>query len=694
VKIAQITPGVLPIPPNGWGAVEKIIWEYKKNFELLGHVCDIKYLNEVSADDYDVIHIHMANLCLEASSRKIPYIFTMHDHHAFHLGLNSSVYRENSEAIQGSVKSFVPARYLVDYFCSRKNLFYVPHGVDSDFFQPQEKINPPKLLCVGNNGLIGDPIFDRKGFIYAIEAARTLNLPITVVGPVQNKYFFENNKDFVPYDQLEIIYNANEEELKKIYQKHSIFLHPSMLEAGHPNLTLMEAMSCGLPVISCYEDGALPGMVKISRSIDSICDAIKQVIDNDSYRTNAIQYAKNNNWNFVCKKILNLYKENFSMKKQLMKNYFQTKQNLKQTKPISNSIFISFLDGPKVEAKGLSPEEYKVRFINNDKIDYECIIKNNEWAAASKKYFVNWKVEITELKNGKITTIPFDPTEKKIRIINESPSLGDFIAWMPFVDLFQKKYSCIVDFYTPRKELFINSYLNINFFNYNDNRQTKYYAGFKIGCFENHLNLAPVNFRSQPLQKVASDVLGIEYKEMCPQIFIANNEKMMAEKYVCISTSSTAGCKEWNDKEGWPQVIEYLKSLNYKVVLIQSQEIDNKKIFHPSTPDIQDAISWLNHAEFYIGLGSGISWLSWVLGKKVILISGFSLPESEFFTPYRVINKSVCHGCWNDSSHKFNKGDWNWCPKFKGTDQQFECSKQISFEMVKEKIDQCVRDIG
>jgi autotransporter strand-loop-strand O-heptosyltransferase len=82
-----------------------------------------------------------------------------------------------------------------------------------------------------------------------------------------------------------------------------------------------------------------------------------------------------------------------------------------------------------------------------------------------------------------------------------------------------------------------------------------------------------------------------------------------------------------------------------------------------------------------------MSWLAWSLDKKVILISGFSKQFAEFQTPYRVQNLEVCNGCWNDINHKFDKGDWNWCPENKN----FECSKKITFEMVKEKIDQILK---
>ena len=82
----------------------------------------------------------------------------------------------------------------------------------------------------------------------------------------------------------------------------------------------------------------------------------------------------------------------------------------------------------------------------------------------------------------------------------------------------------------------------------------------------------------------------------------------------------------------------------------------------------------LYNCEFYIGLSSGVSWLSWALNKPSILISGMSLEKNEFFTPFRITNKSVCHGCWNkiNIDYQFDKKDWYWCPLHKDTPKQFE----------------------
>jgi autotransporter strand-loop-strand O-heptosyltransferase len=80
-----------------------------------------------------------------------------------------------------------------------------------------------------------------------------------------------------------------------------------------------------------------------------------------------------------------------------------------------------------------------------------------------------------------------------------------------------------------------------------------------------------------------------------------------------------------------------------------------------------------------ITIGSGLSWIAWALNKKVVMISGFSKPFCEFQSNcIRIINENVCNGCFNDTRYDFNRGDWNWCPVNKGTDKQFECTKNIT----------------
>ena len=259
MRIAQVISSSIPILPTGerrWGAVELIMDEYTKGLIKLGHEVDLTWLDSVEPDKYDIVHIHVANLCLEAAKRGIEYIYSSHDHHSYHFGKNSTNYKQQLEAMKKSIFSLAPAEYVVDYFDDTDKLFYLSHGVDTNYYRPNfsKDYNNHRLLMCANNGVAGDYGADRKGFIYGIEAAKSLNLPITIVGADANTKFFEIHKYLLEYDKLTIIdTNPTEAEKLKIFQDHTIFLHPSNLEFGHPNLTLLEAASCCIPIVGTYK---------------------------------------------------------------------------------------------------------------------------------------------------------------------------------------------------------------------------------------------------------------------------------------------------------------------------------------------------------------------------------------------------------------------------------------------------------
>ena len=284
MRIAQITPGVIPIPPNGWGAVEKIIWEYTKVLRGLGHEVEIIYTDDVRLGEWDIVHVHMANLALLLKERGIPYVFSHHDHHAHHLGKDSDVYKQNLEAIKGSVLSFVHAKYLVDYFGSLPQLRYLSHGANLEdyYFEDRSKDlieKGPSLVMMANNGLLGDPLFDRKGFIPGIECAAVLNLPITIICPSKNnKEFFEKNDVIASYIRLNVIYDMNYEDSLAEIRKHHVFLNPGAIEAGHPNLTVTESIAMGIPVVGLME-ADLKGMKRVdtANTVDLV-DGVSEVL--------------------------------------------------------------------------------------------------------------------------------------------------------------------------------------------------------------------------------------------------------------------------------------------------------------------------------------------------------------------------------------------------------------------------------
>lgn len=313
MKICHVDPACgLSIPPKNWGAIEKIIWEFEQNQIKLGHESTHKLAAHIQEGEFDVVHCHVANLALQLRDRNIPYIFQLHDHHVFYYGKLSPVYKENLEAIEGSLISLMPAKWLVDYFDHPKCVYF-SHGVNTDEFfpQPTQKPSPkePKLLMLANNGMGGKNGHDRKGFSYGVGLAIKRNLPITIVGPKNNENWINENLWVLNYPKLKFIWEPSNTDLREIYWEHDIFLHPSELEAGHPNLTLLEAAACGLPVIGWIEmETDFFGMWRAPRNIFRMEEGLDDILNNwERYTRDAINTGETHSWYNQSVELLKIY---------------------------------------------------------------------------------------------------------------------------------------------------------------------------------------------------------------------------------------------------------------------------------------------------------------------------------------------------------------------------------------------------
>lgn len=285
--------------------------------------------------------------------------------------------------------------------------------------------------------------------------------------------------------------------------------------------------------------------------------------------------------------------------------------------------------------------------------------------------------------------------DRIINVVNESNSLGDTIAWVPVVNQFAIENKCKINLFSPFKNLFSSRYPLINFYDYHQKTAIQSNDFYSLGCFSD------LDLKSCSLQEMASKILNIKHKEILPKINIDfSKPRSFDKKYVCIATQSTAQCKYWNNPTGWFKIVDYLKFLGYEVVCIDKHKyygIEGRMNTIPrncidKTGDfpIEDRINDIYHCDFFIGLSSGLSWLAWAVRKPVVIISGFTDPKLEFNTPYRVHNKNVCNSCWNDENLSFDRSNWLWCPRNKN----FECSREITFEMVREKVNQCITDLN
>ena len=357
-----------------------------------------------------------------------------------------------------------------------------------------------------------------------------------------------------------------------------------------------------------------------------------------------------------------------------------------------NKVFISYLDGPRVEIKGQQFKDYYIEFIDskNDEIVYATTIQTNMWTSCSRKYFTNWIIKI----NGEVVD-KFDCSNKKVLISLESKSIGDTIAWAPYAVDFAKQNNCKVILSTFHNEWFkgLESYKDIDFIE--PGQSAGVYCVFRLGWFRNEdglwnkLDCYPNILNTIPLQQTATDILGLPFYEMNYGIDYKVKPRPIQKKYIVFGPNSTAGAKEWRF-ENWVQLSEKLREKGYEIVTLTKNpfKIDNTKNVH--NKPMQEVMNYLYHADLFIGLGSGLSWMNWALGKKTVMINGFSQDNHEFTSNVIRISNNVCIKCWNDPVLMFDPGDWDWCPVYKGTSKQHICQWSITPDQVFNKIESLI----
>ena len=533
-------------------------------------------------------------------------------------------------ALDFSSKKFIPDEFM---FCSPRHIKESKHiDIPKKVWQTpiENKKRPdrnstlielgldPSKYHILNVGLIS-PNKNQK-YIFDL-AEQTQNLPI--------EYHFIGNHCF--FDQTGIIDIQKQlnncrlwgerGDVDKFMSCMDLYLFPSKKELNP--LTIKEALSWKMDVIANYEENYTD------------------------------QYKDLNNFNLI---------QNLNIM-EWVKNKIQ------------KDIHISFYEGAKVEILGDTLAQYHVKFYNNNngELIHEDYIKNNMWVKPNIKYFIEWRIEVWQ-NNNLIKTYIFDCTDKKVYIHLESKSLGDTIAWFPYVEEFRKKHNCKVVCSTFHNDWFQSNYPEIEFVNPGEN-VNNIYAQYSIGWFLTSnrsfdLDKHPYNFLQSPLQKTSSNILGLQYKEIKP---ILKNlpSSPIKEKYVTIAIHSTCQAKYWNHPTGWEQVVKYLQSKGYKVAVVDRHRTFGIEDYLNTSPEcdyhlhdrpLDEVMSVIKGAEFHIGISSGLSWIAWAYSVPVVLISSFTHPNHCEF-------KSNCIRIYNDNSlsgylsnYMLDASNWNWYP--------------------------------
>ena len=134
----------------------------------------------------------------------------------------------------------------------------------------------------------------------------------------------------------------------------------------------------------------------------------------------------------------------------------------------------------------------------------------------------------------------------------------------------------------------------------------------------------PVDFRHVGLHRTAAHILGLDPAEAPPRLAVKDEGRPIAEKYVVIATQASSQCKYWNNPFGWREIVNFLKQAGYRVICIDQKPVNGAGIVWNHIPagaedktgelTLEDCVRWIRHAEFFVGLSSGLAWLAWAAG--------------------------------------------------------------------------------
>jgi autotransporter strand-loop-strand O-heptosyltransferase len=360
-----------------------------------------------------------------------------------------------------------------------------------------------------------------------------------------------------------------------------------------------------------------------------------------------------------------------------------------------------FNDGCRVHLPAADhPWRVRLSDIDTGNILFDTELKAGR-VNSTKRYFVRIRIEVWS--NGKeVFTHDYAAKTRNVMVQFPIGTLGDSLGWFPYAIKFKERHGCRLTCAIGEKliPLLSSAYPDVTFLAHEDVKPADYYATYSMGLFFDDKDCVhqPCDFRHVGLHRTAGYILGVDPTETPPRIKLEDSSRPIPERYVCIAVQSTTQSKYWNNPHGWREIVTFLKEAGYRVVCIDQKSTHGHGLIWNHIPhgtedetgdrSLQERVRWLKHADFFIGLSSGLSWLAWATGIPVVMISGFTHATNEFDTPYRVINYHACNSCWNDVRVRFDHKDFLWCPRHKDTQRQFECTRLITADQVKAAIRQ------
>ena len=319
MKICLVGPGIMSIPPKGWGAVESIIWECATELGELGYEGEIlntpdkdEIVSSIAEGQFDFIHIHYDVFCdlipeirrvspnsKIALSSHYPYIdqFNYHQRDGYTRIFKWMI--ENGNTFHNFCVSQKDYNIFKCQQVKEDKLHLFKTGAqhrDIKFISNPK--NTERTICIGK--------IDRRKMQFFYQGIDTIDF----VGPIGDSYNFDKNKNYLgEWTRENICANIGE-------YANTMLL--SVGENGTP-LVIKECLIAGLGVVTskycAYElDSSLPFITIIpDDKLEDLDYVNKALIENReislSMKKEISQYGIDN---FSWKQLIKTYAEKIS----------------------------------------------------------------------------------------------------------------------------------------------------------------------------------------------------------------------------------------------------------------------------------------------------------------------------------------------------------------------------------------------
>ena len=160
MKIALIGPGIMPIPPEGWGGVEHLIWNFDQQLKKTGDEVVIintpdlqKIVITANSEEFDAVHLHydqFANVMPQIKCKKkmitshYPYLENPEPQYVFLYDL-----LKNSDCHIVSLSDRIKEEF-VRRDIDGTNVSVLPCGIDTELYTLDDTaLHPDRSIVVG-----------------------------------------------------------------------------------------------------------------------------------------------------------------------------------------------------------------------------------------------------------------------------------------------------------------------------------------------------------------------------------------------------------------------------------------------------------------------------------------------------------------------------------------------------------------